>query len=79
MTLAVEEINADPSLLPSHNLTFLYADNEGRELESINVLTELWRKNAIAYLGPEDFCSTEARVAASWGLPMVSYVSTVHS
>ncbi|XP_076449001.1 guanylate cyclase 32E-like [Babylonia areolata] len=73
MTLAVETINQDPTVLPNHTLTFLYADNKGRELRSIRVLTELWRRDAVAFIGPEDFCATEARVAASWNLTMVSY------
>lgn len=76
MTLAVENINKDPDILPNHTLSFIYADNKGRDLRSINVLTELWKNDAIAFIGPEDFCATEARVAASWKLPMVSYVST---
>lgn len=76
MTLAVENINRDPNILPNHTLNFVYADNKGHDLRSINVLTELWKDDAIAFIGPEDFCATEARVAASWKLPMVSYVST---
>lgn len=77
MTLAVESINRDPDILPNHTLNFIYADNKGLDLSSIHVLTELWKDDAIAFIGPEDFCATEARVAASWKLPMVSYVSTV--
>ncbi|KAL8565518.1 hypothetical protein ACOMHN_049494 [Nucella lapillus] len=73
MTLAVETINQDPTILPNHTLNFLYADNKGQELRSIRVLTELWQRDAIAFIGPEDFCATEARVAASWNLSMVSY------
>lgn len=36
---------------------------------------ELWKQGAAAFIGPEDSCQTEAMMAASVNLPMISYVS----
>lgn len=36
---------------------------------------ELWKQGAVAFIGPEDSCQTEAMMAASINLPMISYVS----
>lgn len=77
MTLAVENINKDPNILPNYTLQFFYSDTKGDPLHSISVLTDQWKKQAIAFVGPQDFCETEARVAASWNLPMISYVSVL--
>ncbi|PVD38420.1 hypothetical protein C0Q70_01035 [Pomacea canaliculata] len=73
MSLAVNVINENPSILPNHTLRFIFSDNHADPLASVHVLTEQWRAQAIAFIGPEGYCETEARVAASWNLPMVSY------
>lgn len=39
MTLAVNTINADPSLLPGHHLVYTLGDNRGTELKSLSILT----------------------------------------
>lgn len=77
MSLAVNVINENPSILPNHTLRFIFSDNHADPLASVHVLTEQWRAQAIAFIGPEGYCETEARVAASWNLPMVSYVRLI--
>lgn len=75
MTHAVNQINADPNILANHTLNFIYADNNDNAFTSVDAFTKLWKEGAVAFIGPEDFCETEARIAASWNLPIISYVS----
>lgn len=75
MTHAVERINRNPDLLPNYNISFLWDDTFADTLTGTGALTRQWRHGATAFFGPEDSCDVEARVAASWNLPMISYVS----
>ena len=75
MTLAVERINKNPSILPRHHLEFIWSDTNADTLKGTKALTHQWRRGAAAFFGPEDSCDVEARVAAAWNLPMISYVS----
>jgi len=38
-------------------------------------MTRLYADGAVAFIGPEDTCETEARLAAAWNLPMIAFVS----
>ena len=78
MTLAVELINDDPNLLPNHKIRFIWGDTQANTLVGTKLLTDQWRKGAVAFIGLEDSCSVEAKVAAAWNLPMISYVSLVY-
>ncbi len=77
MTYAVEWVNQDPRILAGHRLSYMKRDTFADTLVGTKMLTELWREGAIAFIGPEDSCDVEARVAAAWNLPMLSYVSAV--
>jgi len=39
-------------------------------------MTRLHAAGAVVFIGPEDTCATEARLAAAWNLPMIAFVST---
>lgn len=43
---------------------------------AIRHMTEMRDNGTVAFIGPDDTCSSEALVAAAWNLPMISYVST---
>ncbi|GFR89959.1 guanylate cyclase [Elysia marginata] len=75
MTLAVNVVNDDPTILPNHHLRYLLGNNNGTELNSLRVLTEQWQKGTLAFFGPEDSCEIESRIAAAWGIPILAYVS----
>ena len=77
LTLAVEQINADPTIFPDHKLEFIWGDTMANTLVSTKLLTDQWRRGAVAFIGLEDSCSVEAKVAAAWNLPMISYVSKI--
>ena len=75
MTYAVNKINSDPNILSGHHLDFIFNDTQADTLVGTNALTHQWQAGAVAFFGPEESCAVEARVAASWDLPMISYVS----
>ncbi len=75
MTHAVTQINQDSNLLRGRQLRFIPADTEADTLKGTRSLTEMWRQGALAFFGPADSCEVEAKVAAAWNLPMISYVS----
>ncbi|ESO83957.1 hypothetical protein LOTGIDRAFT_108278 [Lottia gigantea] len=73
LTYAVDEINQNTSILPEYHLDFIWDNTWDDTLISTAKLTEQWRKGAVAFFGPEDGCTVEARVAAAWNLPMIAY------
>ena len=84
--LAIETINADPTLLPGRRLQFVAADignpvgNNGLAMLAIRRMTEMRENNhTIAFIGPDGQCAAEALVAAAWNLPMITYVSCQES
>ena len=53
--------------------SYVVGETHGSEAESIRVTAELWRENVTAYVGPQKTCVHEARMAASFNLPMISH------
>lgn len=63
-------------ILPGdHQLDMIVAETYGEEEESILETAKLWTHNISAYIGPQESCVHEARMAAAFKLPMISYVS----
>ena len=75
ITLAVDEVNADPEVLPNHTVEFLIAETLGLEAKSIKLTSELALEDISAFIGPQETCVHEGRIAAAFNIPMVSYVS----
>lgn len=75
ISLAVDEINQNHSLVDNHLLTFTVAETFGEESESIRQTAMLWTEKVAVYIGPQETCIHEARMASSFNLPMISYVS----
>ena len=73
---ALDKVNRDILGPMGHQLNFTYIDNEADTLYSIRAMTEMYNDDVIAFIGPEDTCVTEARIAAAWNLPMIDFVST---
>ncbi|XP_060597382.1 receptor-type guanylate cyclase Gyc76C-like isoform X2 [Ruditapes philippinarum] len=73
LTLALDEINNDTAILPDHKLTFLIAETRGKEFISIKETVELINKNISVYIGPQETCIHEAKIAAAFNIPMISY------
>ena len=70
------QVNDDPTILPDHELEFVIAETYGEEPESIKQTVLLMQQNISAYIGPQETCLHEAKIAAAFNKPMISYVST---
>ncbi len=77
MPLIVDHINNRSDILPNTNLTYTWTNTGGHELGNIKAMTDQWRDGVVAFFGPENTCTTEARIAAAWNIPMISYVSII--
>ena len=75
ITYAVQRVNENPRLLPNTTLRFLIAETHGYEIESIQQTALLIHQNISAIIGPQETCVHEARLAAAFNVPMISYVS----
>jgi len=76
LTYAVDVINTKHPLINDRKLSFVVAETFGEESESILKTAQLWSHNKVdVYIGPQETCVHEARMADSFNLPMISYVS----
>lgn len=75
LTIALEEINADPDLLPNVTLALRWYDTRGDTVTATRAITEMICDGVAAIFGPEGTCKTEAIVSQSRDIPMISYVS----
>lgn len=76
LMLAVEAVNNDSSLLPGHQITFVWNDTQCNEEISLKAMLYLLEKGVQAFIGPGCTCETQAKLAAAANTPMISYVST---
>lgn len=77
ISLAVKEINTNGTLKEmGHSLKFIVAETFGEEVSSIRQTARLWTDKVYAYIGPQETCVHEGRMAAAFNLPMISYVSS---
>ena len=75
--IALNYVNNDILGPMRHNLNFTFIDNRADTLVSIRAMTDMYYNDGvIAFIGPEETCVTEARIAAAWNLPMIDFVST---
>ena len=75
MTIALEKINADPTLLPDYNLTFVWKNTKCDELIAVREQLNQINTGVRAFIGPGCNCQTAARNAAAFNMTMISYVS----
>lgn len=75
ITIAVDRINRDPSLLPGYKMTFLWNDSMCLAAEGLNQAVEFHISGVDAIIGDgcDIICEPAAILAASWNLPMVSW------
>ncbi|VDM39574.1 unnamed protein product [Toxocara canis] len=76
--VAVEEVNADPTILPNHKLTYIFNNTCGDERQSTRFFMEHWAQGAKAFIGPEMNCRTEATMAAAQNVPIISHKCKDH-
>ncbi|XP_030080171.1 speract receptor isoform X2 [Drosophila hydei] len=76
ISLAVEQVNAGKLGDLGHSLEFVVAETYGDEVASIRQTAALWTQQVAAYIGPQETCVHEGRMAAAFNLPMISYYCT---
>ncbi|GIY83747.1 ANF_receptor domain-containing protein [Caerostris darwini] len=77
--LAVDLVNEDPDLLPTHNLKFIAYDSGDADSSSpLKKMTQMREEGVIGFIGLDGSCEHEALLAAAWDMSMVSYVSHKH-
>lgn len=75
MTIAVNEVNEKKLKKLGHSIEFVVAETFGEEISSIRQTASLWTDKIHGYIGPQETCLHEGRMAAAFNLPMISYVS----
>lgn len=75
ISVAVDDVNGNPTLLPEHNLTFIWNDSQCDELLALREQFSQINAGVKAFIGPGCFCNTAARNAAAFNMPIISYVS----
>ncbi|XP_018335565.1 receptor-type guanylate cyclase Gyc76C [Agrilus planipennis] len=78
-TMALEEINNDPNLLPNVTLVYRWYDTRGDTVLATRAMTDMICDGVTAFFGPEGSCHVEAIVAQSRNIPMISYKCSDHT
>lgn len=75
ITIAVDKINKDPTLLLGYNMSFLWNDSMCLAAEGLNQAVEFRISGVDAIIGDgcDIICEPAAILAASWNLPMISW------
>ncbi|GBM66460.1 hypothetical protein AVEN_146289-1 [Araneus ventricosus] len=73
ITFAVDEINRLHSLVDRHQWNFTVAETYGEEEESILQVSFLWTQGIAGYIGPQETCIHEAKMASGFNFPTISY------
>ncbi|XP_039746602.1 receptor-type guanylate cyclase Gyc76C-like isoform X2 [Pararge aegeria] len=73
LSMALEDVNNSTKLLPDVKLLLKWNDTRCDTVTAIRMLTDMTCSGVVAFFGPEGRCHTEAIVAMSRNLPMISY------
>lgn len=73
LTMALEEINNSPNILPNVTLVVRWNDTKGDTVVATRAMTEMICDGVSAFFGPINRCYVEAVVAQSRNIPMISY------
>ncbi|XP_043524757.1 receptor-type guanylate cyclase Gyc76C-like [Frieseomelitta varia] len=72
-SMALDEINSDPNILPNVKLVMRWSDTRGETVEATKAMIDMICDGVAAFFGPEGSCYVEAIVAQSRNIPMISY------
>ncbi|XP_066598422.1 receptor-type guanylate cyclase Gyc76C-like [Prorops nasuta] len=73
LSMALDEINNDPNILPNVRLVMRWSDTRGETVEATKAMIDMICDGVAAFFGPEGSCYVEAIVAQSRNIPMISY------
>lgn len=76
LTFAKEEVNKEKLARFNHSIDFIVSETFGEEISSIRQTASLWKQDIYGYIGPQETCNHEGRMAAAFNLPMISYFCT---
>ncbi|KZC09672.1 Guanylate cyclase 32E [Dufourea novaeangliae] len=74
-SMALDEINNDPNILPNVKLVMRWSDTRGETVEATKAMIDMICDGVAAFFGPEGSCYVEAIVAQSRNIPMISYTA----
>ena len=74
---AIREVNNNGTAGPGRKLHMIKGDTQANPVYSTNSMLSQVANGALAFIGPDSSCLTEATVAAALNLPMISYVSFI--
>ena len=77
LLLAIEAITNDSSLLPGHQVTFVWNDTQCNEEISVKAMLYQMDQGVQGFIGPACTCEMQAKLAAAFSIPMISYVSKI--
>ncbi|XP_051156964.1 receptor-type guanylate cyclase Gyc76C-like [Leptopilina boulardi] len=73
LSMALDEINRDPNILPNVRLVMRWSDTRGETIEATKAMIDMICDGVAAFFGPEGSCYVEATVSQSRNIPMISY------
>ncbi|XP_019756594.2 receptor-type guanylate cyclase Gyc76C isoform X1 [Dendroctonus ponderosae] len=73
ISMAVEEINNDPDILPNVTLEVRWNDTRGETVLATRAMTDMMCEGVAAFFGPEGSCFVEGIVSQARNIPMISY------
>ncbi|XP_026742826.1 receptor-type guanylate cyclase Gyc76C-like isoform X2 [Trichoplusia ni] len=73
LSIALEELNNSTELLPDVDLFLEWHDTKFDTVTATRLITDMSCAGVVAFFGPEGRCHTEAIIAQSRNLPMISY------
>lgn len=79
VSIAIQDINNNPNLLPNHELNFIYNDSQCNDKIGLEMIEWQRRMPGVnAFIGPacSAVCEVGGLLASNWKLPIISYVST---
>ena len=72
---ALHDINNSPYILPNRTLSYFFNDTRANTITALRGMTSQYMAGALAVIGPEGTCLTEAKLAVAWNIPLIAYVS----
>ncbi|XP_060527636.1 receptor-type guanylate cyclase Gyc76C-like isoform X2 [Cylas formicarius] len=73
ISMAIDEINNDTSILPDVTLELKWNDTRGDTVVATKIMTDMMCEGVAAFFGPEGSCHVEAIVSQARNIPMISY------
>lgn len=76
LTIAIDDVNNDPAILPGHQLTYSWIDSTDSDVV-LRTMYKAKNESIDVFMGPASKCHTPAKIAEALNIPMLSYVSMI--